>query len=108
MNKPLVSIALITYKHEQYIQEAMDGIMMQEGIEDFEIVVGDDHSPDRTVEFIKERTKSHGNARFLQRPANVGMHQNWLDTINACKGRCIALIEGDDLWTDPKKLSVGG
>ena len=104
MSRLLVSIALITYKHEDYIHEALDGIMIQEGIEDFEIVVGDDKSPDRTVEIIKERTKDHKLTKFLDRPSNVGMHQNWIDTIRACSGKYVALIEGDDVWTDPQKL----
>jgi glycosyltransferase involved in cell wall biosynthesis len=104
MAKPLISIALITYKHEKYIHAAMKGILSQEGIENYEIVVGDDHSPDSTKGILEEFAKSNANIRFVHRPANVGMHQNWLDTINACKGKYVALLEGDDLWTDPQKL----
>lgn len=104
MSKPLVSIALITYKHEKYIHETMKGILMQEGIEEFEIVVGDDKSPDRTKEILEEYAEKYKNLRFLERPSNVGMHQNWLDTIRGCNGKYIALIEGDDVWTDPQKL----
>ena len=104
MAKLLVSVALITYKHEKYIHAAMKGILSQEGIENYEIVVGDDHSPDQTKEILEEYAKSNPNMRFVNRPSNVGMHQNWLDTINTCEGKYIALIEGDDLWTDPLKL----
>ncbi|MFT4680344.1 MAG: glycosyltransferase involved in cell wall biosynthesis [Granulosicoccus sp.] len=104
MAKPLVSVGLITYKHEKYIHAAIKGILSQQGIENYEIVVGDDHSPDRTKQILDEYAKSNSNIRFIERPANVGMHQNWLDTINACEGKYVALIEGDDLWTDPLKL----
>jgi glycosyltransferase involved in cell wall biosynthesis len=54
MAKPLISVALITYKHEKYLHAAIKGILSQEGIENYEIVVGDDHSPDRTKEILKE------------------------------------------------------
>ena len=104
MDDPLLSVALITYRHQKYIEQAVEGSLMQEGIEDFEIVVGDDKSLDDTVSIIRNTLKDHPNVRFLQRKKNVGMHRNWLDTIMACKGKYIALIEGDDLWTDSRKL----
>lgn len=104
MIKPMVSIGLITYQHEQYIHAAMEGILSQEGIENFEIVVGDDHSRDNTRKILDEYASSNPNMRFLDRPSNVGMHRNWLDVIQASEGKYIALIEGDDVWSDPQKL----
>jgi glycosyltransferase involved in cell wall biosynthesis len=104
MIKPMVSIGLITYQHESYIHAAMKGILSQEGIEDFEIVVGDDHSSDKTKKILDEYASNNPNIRFLERPFNVGMHKNWLDVIQACNGKYIALIEGDDIWQDPQKL----
>ena len=104
MIKPIISIGLITYQHENYIHAAMEGILAQEGIESYEIVVGDDQSSDNTRKILDQYATDHPNIRFLNRPSNVGMHRNWLDVIQACNGKYIALIEGDDIWIDSQKL----
>jgi len=48
-----LSVRLMTFMHERFIKQAMDGIMMQKTNFKFEVVVGDDFSADRTLEIIK-------------------------------------------------------
>ena len=50
----LVSIRCITYNHEHYISQALDGFLMQETTFPFEIVIHDDASTDGTTDIIKE------------------------------------------------------
>ena len=107
MNKSniLVSVCMITYNHEKYIAQAIDSVIMQKTNFDYEIVIGEDCSTDRTREIVLEyKTKHPDKIKLLLQEKNVGMMQNFIDTLKACSGKYIALLEGDDYWTDPNKL----
>lgn len=104
-NEPMVSVALVTYKHEAYIREALDSILMQQVDFSYEIVAGDDCSPDGTQGILREYAGRYPD-RFtlLLREKNLGATANSYDIKCHCKGRYIAQLEGDDFWTDPLKL----
>lgn len=103
--KPLVSVCMITYNHEAYITQAIEGVLMQETDFPVELVIGDDVSTDRTLEICLDYKKVHsGNLTVLHREKNLGMSKNFSDTLAHCKSEYVALCEGDDYWTDPKKL----
>ena len=104
---PLVSICTITYNHEKYIAEALDSFLMQETNFPFEIVVDDDRSPDNTREVIEEYRKDFPNIINVNfREKNLGMMVNISENMKRARGKYIALCEGDDYWTDPKKLQI--
>lgn len=101
----LCSVLMITYNHEKYIAQAIDSVLMQKTNFDFEIVIGEDCSTDRTREIVLEYKAKHPDKiKLLLQEKNVGMMQNFIDTLNACKGKYIAMLEGDDYWTDQYKL----
>ena len=103
--EPMVSVALVTYKHEAYIREALDSILMQQVDFSYEIVVGDDCSPDGTQDILREYAGRYpGRFLLLLREKNLGATANSYDIKCHCKGRYIAQLEGDDFWTDPHKL----
>ena len=78
---------------------------MQKTNFDYEIVIGEDCSTDRTREIIKDFIKKYPEKiRLLLRPQNIGAARNFVQTLSACKGRYIALLDGDDYWTSPYKL----
>lgn len=107
MNRPKVSVSLITYNHEKYIEACLDSIVRQITGFKFEIVVCDDCSTDSTPEIISAYAlKYPGLIRPVLRKANIGMVQNALASIKACTGEYIALMEGDDYWTDDHKLQM--
>ena len=56
--RPMVSVIVLTYNHEKYIQQALDSILMQKVKFDYEILIGDDASTDKTVEILKKYKKS--------------------------------------------------
>ena len=56
---PLVSICCITYNHENYIRDAIDGFLMQETDFPFEIIIHDDDSTDATADIIREYEKKY-------------------------------------------------
>jgi len=106
--KPLVTVVCITYNHEQYISNAIDGFLMQETDFPFEIIIHDDASTDKTAEIIKEYERNYPE---IIRPVYQTENQYskkvrlWLDiTFPLARGKYIALCEGDDYWSDPYKL----
>jgi len=104
-NTVMVSVDMITYNHEAYIKQAIEGVLMQKTNFKFELVIGEDCSTDRTREICIEYQKKYPDIIKLLLPEkNLGMNENGLQTVNACTGKYIALCEGDDYWTDPYKL----
>lgn len=103
--KPLLSIALITYNQEMYIADCIEGMINQSTTFPFEIVIGEDFSTDNTRKICQDYQSKYPNLiRILAHESNLGMMGNWIATINACSGEYIAICEGDDYWIDPFKL----
>ena len=103
----MVSVLMITYNHENYIRQAIEGILMQQSTFDFELVIANDNSPDNSHSIITDIINNHplgGIIKYIDRSINVGMQKNFLDAYSNCVGKYIALCEGDDYWTDPLKL----
>lgn len=106
MKDPKLSVILITYNHEKYIEKALDSVLSQVTDFPFEIVIGDDCSPDDTKNIIKEyRDKYPDIIRIVHREKNTGRPTlNVYETTMKCRGDYLAYLEGDDYWTDSDKL----
>lgn len=103
----MVSVVMITYGHEKYIEEAINGVLMQDCNFDVELIVANDCSPDKTDEVIQKIIKNHQKSswiRYIKHEKNIGMMPNFVYTLKQAKGKYIALCEGDDYWIDPLKL----
>jgi len=103
----MVSICMITYKHEAYIKQAIEGVLMQETTFEFDLIIADDCSPDKTFDVVNEIIKTHPNGfriKYFRHDTNIGMQANGQFALEKCVGKYIALCEGDDYWTDPLKL----
>lgn len=101
------SVAMITYNHERFIAEAIESVLMQKVNFRYEIVIGEDCSLDRTREIVLDFRKRHPDKiRLLLSERNWGDQgrRNFTETIMACKGEYIVLLDGDDFWTAPNKL----
>src|SRR5690554_951398 len=112
--RPVVSVRLMTYNHEKFIHQAMESILSQKVDFPVEVVVGDDFSTDNTLSIIRKfkSTKSihihileraKGDEYWKKRQAQ-GRIYNFINILENCKGKYIALLDGDDYWTDPLKL----
>jgi glycosyltransferase involved in cell wall biosynthesis len=100
-----LSILIITYNQEKYIAECLEGILMQRIPYEFEIILSDDCSTDSTslkAEYILKQN-CH-NYKILKNDQNTGISKNYQKGFNECKGEYIAVIEGDDYWTDPDRI----
>jgi glycosyltransferase involved in cell wall biosynthesis len=111
MNKedPLVSICCITYNHENYIRDAIEGFLIQETSFPIEIIIHDDASTDRTAQIIQEYEDKYPDL-FVTVLQTENQWSKGGGSIYArfvfplARGKYIALCEGDDYWTDPLKL----
>jgi len=100
-----VSVAMLTYNHEKYIAQAIESVLMQETDFDYEIVIGEDCSTDKTREIVIEYQKKHPDKIQLLLPEkNIGANANYIQTNYACNGEYLAYLEGDDFWIDREKL----
>lgn len=101
-----LSIAMITYNHEKFIAQAIESALMQKIDTQYEIVIGEDCSTDNTLAICEIFAKRYPNKiRLLHRETNLGMMNNFVATLNTCRGEYIALLEGDDYWTVEDKLA---
>jgi glycosyltransferase involved in cell wall biosynthesis len=107
LKKPMVSVIMITYGHESFIEQAINGVLMQECDFEVELIIGNDCSPDKTDEVIKKIKKNHPKSswlKYIKHDKNIGAMSNFIYVMNEARGKYIALCEGDDYWTDPQKL----
>ena len=106
-NKVMVSVDMITYLHEAYITQAIEGVLMQETNFEYELIIADDCSPDNTEEVVRNIIATHPKGhiiKYFRHDTNIGMQPNGIFALQQCKGKYVAICEGDDYWTDPYKL----
>jgi glycosyltransferase involved in cell wall biosynthesis len=105
--RPKVSVAMISYNHAAYIDQAIASVIEQRVPFQIELVVGDDCSTDATSAKIKSWVDRHPDIiKPIFQPRNVGMFENFNTVLTACRGEFVASLEGDDYWTDPDKLRL--
>lgn len=104
---PKVSIPIITYNQVKFIRKAIESVLAQETDFDYEILIGDDFSNDGTREIIQEYANLYPDKIIpVLHPKNLGKNGllNALETYKLAKGRYMATMDGDDYWTDPRKI----
>ena len=109
----VVSVCLLAYNHARYIRQALDSALAQQADFPWEICLGEDESGDGTREICREYAARHPERirLFERRRADAILiggrptgRYNLLETLKACRGRYIALLDGDDYWLSPLKL----
>jgi glycosyltransferase involved in cell wall biosynthesis len=101
-----VTVLVMTYDHERFIRQALDGALMQETAFDYEILISEDCSTDGTREIVLEYQRRHPERiRLLLSERNLHSNEVVVRGWRAGRGKYIALLDGDDYWTSPHKLS---
>lgn len=104
---PLVSVHMIVYNHQNYIEDSINGVLMQQTDFDFELVISNDCSIDASDSLIRNLINNHPKSnriKYFNHQENLGILSNFIFTLRQCKGKYVAVCEGDDYWTDELKL----
>lgn len=110
--KPLVVITCITYNHEKYIRDALEGFVMQKTDFPYIAIVHDDASTDGTAEVIREYAKLYPNIikpifetenQYSKGDGSLGRIIR--EAIFSSGAKYVAFCEGDDYWISADKLS---
>lgn len=110
MRKVLVSVILNTYNNEKTIQKALDSILAQETDFDFEVLVHDDASTDKTADIIELYTKKYREIikpiyqTENQKAKGIDINKEYQYT--RAVGKYIAIAEPDGYWTYAQKLQT--
>lgn len=103
----IVSVCMITYNHEKYIAKAIDSVLMQKTNFDFELVIGDDVSKDKTRDILMSYKEKYPDIiKLIFNNYNIGGTKNFGNVYKNCTGKYIAILEGDDYWISDKKIQT--
>lgn len=102
-SQPLVSIVTPVYNAEQFLPDTIKTVQDQT-YENWEWLLVDDQSSDRSVEIIQEAAKADNRIKLIQLPKNGGAAVARNAGIDAANGRYLAFQDADDLW-HPDKLA---
>ena len=101
-----VSVIILTYFHEQYIERALKSVLDQKADFRYEILISDDASEDKTLQVVEKMRKDQKIPITIHSyETNVGTTQNLFDACVRAKGKYITLLSGDDLYCDNEKIS---
>lgn len=104
---PKLTVLLVTYNHEPYIDQALESLFRQDFSGPIELVVADDASNDATLARIRrhEGRDDRFVFKYLDADTNVGITRNYQRGFAACNSEFVAVLEGDDHWCSPHKLT---
>jgi len=103
LSRPFVSVLIDTYNHEKFIEQAIASVLEQNfSPSEFEILVVDDGSTDRTAELVKKFAP-----RVTHLPKkNGGQASAFNFGVPQCRGEIVAFLDGDDWWAANKLTRV--
>lgn len=102
---PLLTIFCLTYNHECYIIDALYGFISQQTNFYFDVYVHDDCSMDNTTNIVNSFAKKYDHIKILTEAENqYSKGGNIWSKFPLVASKYIAICEGDDYWTDPRKL----
>ena len=100
-----VSALILTYNHERFIGQAIEGFLTQKTDFPSELVIAEDCSTDGTRDVIRRYWEKYPDRiRVLLNRHNIGAGPTITRAYHACRGQYVAVVEGDDYWTSPDKL----
>jgi glycosyltransferase involved in cell wall biosynthesis len=101
----VLDIAMVTYNQENCIAQAIESVLMQKVNFPYKLVIGEDCSSDGTHAICQLFASKYPNTiKLITHDTNQGLVKNYQSVFKACTGKYIAILEGDDFWTDEYKL----
>lgn len=102
---PSVTVFMMTYNHAAFLAQSIESVIAQTREFPIEILIGEDCSTDETRVIAESFQRRYPSIiRIITGPRNVGHMRNYFRMLPKIRGEYVALLEGDDWWTDPRKL----
>lgn len=98
----LISIIMAAYNTEKTIEQAINSVLSQT-YTNFELLVVNDCSTDRTAELVKSIAAKDSRVRLISNVKNSGVSYTRKHGLEEAKGDWIAILDSDDAW-EPEKL----
>ena len=99
---PKIEILLATYNGEKYVGEQIDSIINQT-YNNWELLIRDDNSKDRTLEILKEYEKKDKRIKVIEdKKGNLGFVKNFEELLNNSKEDWVMFSDQDDYWLENK------
>ena len=110
MKNKILTIFCLTYNHEKYIRKTLEGFVNQKTTFDYNIIIHDDASTDKTQEIINEFVKKYPR-KFIIIFQKENQYSKGVDITNKfilpmINSKYIAICEGDDYWCDENKIQL--
>ena len=106
-NRPMVSVVMITYNQERYVEKAIRGVLRQKGGYGLQLVICDDASTDGTPAIAEKWQREYPDIiDFHRNPHNIGLARNYVQALSLCRGKYVAMCDGDDYWCSRSKLKL--
>lgn len=108
-SQPLVSILCHCFNHEEYLEDALNGFLMQKTDFPWEVLLHDDASTDKSIEIIQRYVSLY--PRIIkpifqkENQYSKGLKPSFFTT-KVAQGKFFAFCEGDDYWLDENKLQI--
>lgn len=104
----MIAICVVTYNQEKYIEKALESVLAQKVDCDFLIFIGEDCSTDNTRAIcLAYKKKYPERIRLLLHEKNLGLVKNTIAVLKEIQDegcKYVAMLDGDDYWTDKQKL----
>lgn len=97
--RPKVSIGMPVYNGERYIRQALDALLKQ-SIRDFELIISDNSSVDRTEQICLQYGKFDSRIKFYRQEKNIGAMNNFQFVLNKARGKYFMWAACDDYWDE--------
>ena len=95
MSIPKVSVCIDVYNYEAFLPEAIESVLKQD-FTDFEVIVVDDCSRDRSFEIAQSYAAKDSRVIALRNPQNLGMVKNRNACLRPTKGEYVKILHADD------------
>ncbi len=105
----MIAVCIATYNNEAYIARAIESVLCQKCDESVRVYIGDDASTDGTQAVCERFVATDARIVYIRRKQNMGLVSNTIDLyrrILADGAEYIAMLDGDDYWTDSHKLQL--
>jgi glycosyltransferase involved in cell wall biosynthesis len=101
---PQVSVLMLTHNHGPYLQQAIASVQAQ-SLQAWELLIGEDASSDNTAAIAHQAAAADGRIQVFSSPGGaLGFHHNFARLLAAARAPYVAFLEGDDWWSEPRKL----